>query len=59
MWAQWAIAIAFLGVTIGAIVQFNVLTSEQKKKYRWWFILSLVIIWVGTILQLVATTPLI
>jgi hypothetical protein len=52
MLTKWALVIAFAGVTLGTIAQFNILTSEQKKKYRLWLIASLILIWVGTIIQL-------
>jgi hypothetical protein len=52
---NWALAIAFAGVTIGVIIQFNTLTPEQRRKYRLWLILSLILIWVGTIIQMTIT----
>jgi hypothetical protein len=50
---SWALAIAFLGVTIATIAQFNMMTSVQKSKYKNWLILSLLLIWIGTIIQIV------
>lgn len=52
MLVTWAMAIAFTGVTVGAIAQFNLLTPAQKRKYKWWLIVSLVLIWVGTAMQM-------
>jgi hypothetical protein len=50
--AQWALAIAFTGVTVGVCTQFHAFSSEQRSRYRVAFIFSLILIWVGTVIQM-------
>ena len=49
--ARWGMAIAFLGVVIGLGVQFHAFTRQQRRRYMAPFIISLVLIGLGTIIQ--------
>lgn len=52
--ARWGMAIAFLGVIIGLCAQFHSFTRQQRQRYRAPFIVSVVLIGFGTIIQQVA-----
>jgi len=54
--AQWGIVIGFLGAVIGLCTSWTVLPHAEriKFKYRAPFIISVVIICVGVIMQLAA-----
>ena len=49
---RWGLAIAFTGVVIGLCAQFQILPREQKRTYAIWFIISVVLIGVGTLVQM-------
>ncbi|MDD5510545.1 MAG: hypothetical protein PHI12_07040 [Dehalococcoidales bacterium] len=51
---RWGMAIAFLGVVIGLCAQFHSFTRQQRQRYKAPFIVSLVLIGFGTIIQQVA-----
>lgn len=51
---QWGIATGFLGVAIGVCTSFSALPSESKRKYRIPFIVSLVLIFFGVVVQISA-----
>jgi predicted nucleic acid-binding Zn ribbon protein len=54
--AKWGLAIAFAGVALSTCVQFCALSSEQKRKWKYkiGFIISLILIAVGTVIQQIA-----
>ena len=56
--AQWGIVIGFLGAAIGLCTSWTVLPHAEriKFKYRAPFLVSLVVIGAGVIMQLVAIT---
>jgi len=52
--AQWGISIGFAGTIMGICVAWRALPPVERRKYRWPFIISMVIIFFGVLMQLVA-----
>jgi hypothetical protein len=50
--ASWALAIGFLGVVLITCVHFHSFSQEQRGRYRWFFIASIILIGGSTITQL-------
>ena len=51
LFAKWGLAIAFLGVTIGLGAQFHVLPLQLRRRYMLWFIVSIILMALGTLAQ--------
>jgi len=49
------LAIAFVGVILITCVAYGAQSKEQQARYRVWFIISMVMMGIGTILQQVAS----
>ncbi len=52
--AQWGIAIAFAGAIIGVCTSWRALPRVERRRYRAPFIISVLIMGAGVIMQLVA-----
>ena len=52
--ARWGLVIAFLGIAIGLAAQFRVLPPEMRRKYIVWFVISVLVIGIGTLMQQLA-----
>ncbi len=52
--ARWGLVIAFLGIVIGLAAQFRVLPPEMRRKYIVWFVISVLVMGVGTLMQQLA-----
>lgn len=52
--ASWGTAIAFLGVVIITCVKFATLSPEQRRRFKIWFIILIILIGGGTLMQLSA-----
>jgi hypothetical protein len=51
VWGNWATTVAFLGFVVSILIQGRTLMPDQKKKYRLWLQISLVLVGLGTIAQ--------
>jgi xanthine/uracil permease len=50
--AKWVLAAIFISVVMTTIISFSVLTPDQKRKYKWLFISSIILSGIGTIIQI-------
>jgi len=50
--ARWALAFGFLGIVISIIIQYQVLSSAQKKKYRIPLIIAIALTGFATLVQM-------
>ena len=52
MFVDWAMAMSFLGVTIAVVIEFGTLAPVQRLKYRSALIVSLILTWLGVVVQM-------
>lgn len=52
--ARWGLVIAFFGIVIGLAAQFIVLPPEMKRKYTLWFVISVLLMGIGVLMQQLA-----
>jgi hypothetical protein len=50
--ARWALAFGFLGIVTSMIIQFNVLSSTEKKKYGPYLVVAIIFTGAATIVQM-------
>lgn len=51
IWGNWALTGVFAGFAISIVIQYKTLAAAQKKKYRRWLKVSLLLVGLGTIAQ--------